>query len=208
MVALDPAPVNGFQNQLNMILIFARPALRGKVKTRLARTVGEDRALQVYVALFEHTLREVMNTGIDSFIWWSESTPAATPQGVGSALQKGSDLGERMLNAITGSIGEKPSPVCLIGTDCPGISAALLHHAVEMLARNDVVIGPATDGGYYLIGMNQPHPYLFEQMPWSTPEVFGETLRRCRELGLSVGTLPVMSDIDDENDLLRSGWMS
>ena len=96
----------------------------------------------------------------------------------------------------------------LIGTDAPGVDAAYLRAAAAALATHDAVFGPALDGGYTLVGLRQPTPALFAQMPWSTPQVMGETRKRLAHLGLRHAELPALSDIDEPADLaaLPPGW--
>ena len=116
------------------------------------------------------------------------SDVSVTEQGEG-------DLGERMM-AVN-------APCLIIGSDCPSISAPLLNAAADALADRDVVIGPATDGGYYLIGMKRPMPFLFEDVAWSTPKVLPTALARLAERRIGPAILPELGDIDTAEDLAR-----
>jgi glycosyltransferase A (GT-A) superfamily protein (DUF2064 family) len=91
----------------------------------------------------------------------------------------------------------------IIGTDCPDLNASVIMNAYVYLEDHDIVIGPASDGGYYLLGMKKLHPRLFEKIDWSTGKVLAQTLKICESSNLSTFLLPELSDIDDENDLKK-----
>jgi rSAM/selenodomain-associated transferase 1 len=119
--------------------------------------------------------------------------------------QRGRDLGERQLHLIEDVIGLGLQAALVIGTDSPTLPRECLDEAVSLVMAPDVdvVLGPAEDGGYYLIGMRAPCPALFEHMPWSTPRVLGRTLERAQRLGLRVACLPTWFDVDTGADLER-----
>lgn len=117
----------------------------------------------------------------------------------------GADLGERMSNAFEIVLGNDSGKAVIIGSDCPEMSTEVLEEAFRALDASDVVLGPATDGGYYLLGMRRFVPELFRDKQWSTPSVLTDTLSDAQRLGLSVRLLPALSDLDDEADLIRSG---
>lgn len=123
--------------------------------------------------------------------------------------QRGGDLGARMANAVARRFDEGSTAVLVIGADAPELTRELLDDAFVALARADVVIGPASDGGYYLIGMGKLTPVLFRGIPWSTPETLARTLSAARAAGLRVHVLDILSDIDTADDwrawLRRSG---
>ncbi|WP_262892577.1 TIGR04282 family arsenosugar biosynthesis glycosyltransferase [Hymenobacter qilianensis] len=106
-----------------------------------------------------------------------------------------------MQHAFTQAFAVGATSVVIIGTDCPGLTTALLSQAFERLATHDVVVGPAADGGYYLLGMNTLHPALFQQKAWSTASVLHDTLADAARLGLQVARLPTMHDVDTADDL-------
>jgi rSAM/selenodomain-associated transferase 1 len=172
------------------------------VKSRLAAEMGEERALEIYQKLLDHTFAVAAGSGIRTQVWWSESGAGSPFE---NEIQQGSDLGERMAHAFGHTLNHH-SPVIMIGSDCPALDVPLIHEALLMLHRCDVVIGPATDGGYYLIGMSRFYPELFRDIPWSTTCVLNETLIKCRESALRIGTLKVLTDIDERGDLAASGW--
>jgi uncharacterized protein len=120
-------------------------------------------------------------------------------------MQEGQDLGERMLQAITTGFEQGFQHIVLIGTDCYELTSAIIESAFLALRRTDAVIGPATDGGFYLIGLNQNVPELFLQREWSNPEVLEKTTAILHNLGVKYELLPELSDIDTVEDLKKSG---
>jgi hypothetical protein len=110
-----------------------------------------------------------------------------------------------MHGAFTTSFAKGASKVIVVGSDCPELSAAIVEDAFDALERHDVVVGPAMDGGYYLLGMKTAHISLFEKMKWSTSTVLEDTLARVSKLELNVKMLPQLSDLDTEQDLRNSG---
>lgn len=185
------------------LLLFARFPEKGKVKSRLAATIGEERAFRIYSALYEHTLEACEESGFHTTLCLCER-PSVPFHGA-SRIQSGGDLGERMAQEFLASLRFSSTPVVLLGSDCPDVSGVLLLRAFQLLQSHDVVIGPVKDGGYFLIGMNSFHPELFEQISWSTSHVLNQTIQRCRQNHLSFATLPRVHDIDVEEDLQACG---
>jgi uncharacterized protein len=183
------------------LIIMARPPVLGKVKTRLAAGVGEANALIIYEKLLEHTLSIAVLEGADTFVFWSEPTDFQLPGSFQSDSQKGNDLGERMGHAFETIFRQGYHEVVMIGTDCPDLSAAILQYSFCEFEKCDVVIGPASDGGYYLIGMNAFHRNLLENMPWSTNQLLECSIIAARKSGLGVITLQTMNDVDEAVDL-------
>ncbi|OIR01350.1 guanylyl transferase CofC like protein [mine drainage metagenome] len=186
------------------LIIFTKNLIYGQVKTRLAATVGNDMALTVYQRLLQHTAAITHHLPLNKIIFYSNSLVEKdiwNNDVYKKQLQSGIDLGERMQNAFLSAFKEGNSEVAIIGTDCLELTSAIILNAFENLKNNDVVIGPAQDGGYYLLGMKQTHPQLFQNISWSTDEVLKQTLSVCNNLNLSVYLLPQLSDIDNENDL-------
>jgi rSAM/selenodomain-associated transferase 1 len=118
-------------------------------------------------------------------------------------IQTGNDLGDKMKNAFATVFGNRNKKLVIIGTDCPDLNASVIMNAYVYLEDHDIVIGPASDGGYYLLGMKKLHPRLFEKIDWSTEKVLAQTLKICESSNLSTFLLPELSDIDDENDLKK-----
>ncbi len=189
--------------QKDILIILARSPVYGKVKTRLAAAIGAAEALEVYRQLLHHTLEVAGNVPSDKIVFYSdESVPdEATAPGFARATQYGADLGARMENAFTHVFGQGYEKAVMIGTDCPAMGERTLAAAFEALHQHDVVIGPAYDGGYYLLGMKQVHHRLFHNIPWSTPAVFEETVTICRRDGLRYLLLPTLHDVDKKKDL-------
>lgn len=179
------------------VVIMAKRPEWGRVKTRLASTIGNDRALMLYRFLLQHTLN--CAEGLDAAVYWTGDGPIPE-NGFRCCEQSEGDLGHRMLEAIRQEQNDR-SGVVVIGTDCPGLDRRVLLQAMQLLERHDVVLGPTLDGGYYLIAMRHPIEALFKNMPWSTDRVFELALNRCRALGLAVATLPKLSDVDTEEDM-------
>ena len=187
-----------------LIMVFLRQPEKGKVKTRLAASIGDDRALEIYQRLLDHTLATVNVMPFDKQAWFADGVPENTPlDGMGFKVltQRTGDLGTRMAHAFSQAFSEGYRSVVIVGTDCPGLNADLLNEAVDLLATHDVVIGPADDGGYYLLGMRGPFLKLFDGISWSTDSVAKETERICIENQLSYNMLRPLGDIDREEDL-------
>ncbi|MFC3199117.1 TIGR04282 family arsenosugar biosynthesis glycosyltransferase [Parapedobacter deserti] len=191
--------------QPNALVIFARNLVYGQVKTRLAATIGADRAYETYKQLLVHTNRVVQHCAADKLIFYSEEavTGDLWDARFSREVQLGADLGERMQNAFAAVFQKGYVNTVLIGTDCPALSEHIVQRAFDELEGHDVVIGPADDGGYYLLGMNAPHPELFTGIAWSTERVFETTTVICDRLGLRYAILPSLPDIDEEKDLVH-----
>lgn len=188
------------------LVVFARAPELGRVKTRLAAELGLPGALAAYRRLAEHVIAAVK--GGERYSLTVAYTPAEAKwemrRWLGSSVsltaQSEGSLGNRMGHAIADALANGAKRVVVIGTDCPDVSAAMVGEAFARLADADIVLGPATDGGYYLIGMSRLHPSVFDGVPWSTPETLRVTLERAREAGLSVALLDERRDIDTADD--------
>ena len=184
------------------LIVFQKNPVLRKVKTRLANKIGDEAALKVYEALVEITNQSVKNCRADSFIFFSDFIPNLSPNTSNQfRIQSGADLGERMRNAFQEVFEMGYDSICIIGSDCPLISGEVLDLAFNQLHTIDVILGPAKDGGYYLLGMKRLVPELFEGINWSTDEVQAETLEKAQNLSLSVSKLPEFYDIDTVEDL-------
>ncbi|MEO8415184.1 MAG: TIGR04282 family arsenosugar biosynthesis glycosyltransferase [Ginsengibacter sp.] len=186
------------------LLIFAKNPIYGQVKTRLAATIGNDNALTVYHHLLQLTASVTTNLPVDKWVFYSntiEKQDIWNNQVYKKYVQSGQDLGERMENAFAYAFREGNEEVVIIGTDCPELTSAIIMNAFAWLKKYDVVIGPARDGGYYLLAMKQMHPLLFHHINWSTHLVLQQTVAVCENANLSVFQMPELSDIDKENDL-------
>lgn len=183
-----------------VVAIFARAPELGKVKTRLADSVGELIALDAHRALLNRTIDVVASSGFAAEIWLDGDPRALPAQTLPIRPQCAGDLGTRMLHTIA-DITARGRPAIIVGSDCPVIDEQYLRDAVRSLEHADVVIGPVEDGGYVLIGMSRLHASLFVDMTWSTPTVFAESLRRAEAAGLTTVVLGQLWDVDD-----GAGW--
>jgi rSAM/selenodomain-associated transferase 1 len=163
----------------NALIIFAKLPVEGIVKTRLASAIGETKAKDFYKLLAEHTFEVAKKNGNILFIPFlfcsEESELEAIKQWTGNEfkyrVQKGKDLGQRMLNAFKLIFENGYEKIVIIGTDAPDLSANHINLAIEKLDSNDVVIGPSNDGGYYLLATKKLHNQLFNEIEWSTDNV-------------------------------------
>jgi rSAM/selenodomain-associated transferase 1 len=195
------------------LLFLLKAPVTGAVKTRLAEAIGNDRALGAYKRMGEHLIRNLAPAfPVEIFFCpagsegdyeaelltreWLTPVLAARAAEVPFLLQAEGDLGARQAHAVAVALERAPGPVCLLGGDCPYLDRARLNEAQAALVHNDVVIGPAQDGGYYLLAMNQAHPRLFEQVPWSSPDTFLALQTNAHDLGLSVHLLDLLEDVD------------
>lgn len=184
------------------ILIFIKNTVAGKVKTRLAATVGTERALKIYEYLLKRTRQTVSPTTAHRMVFYSDFIPDKDiweNQIFEKHPQDGSDLGQRMHHALAFAL-QRFEKAILIGGDIPGLSPEILEKAFQLLDEAPVVWGPAADGGYYLVGLRQANSTLFELDAWSTPDVLEQSLEKCRQAGLSWRLLPVLQDVDTEED--------
>ncbi len=187
-----------------LILLFTRVPELGKVKTRLAEGVGPEKALEVHSLMLQNTLMKCKKTNSDFFVFCPELPDSNVPSILfGAREQRGEDLGEKMKNAFDFGFKEGYKRILIIGSDCPELTISHLESAFELLKTNDLVIGPARDGGYYLLGMNKKQPSLFSTIEWSTTSVFRETFEIARKLNLSISLMPILNDIDTEDDLME-----
>ena len=188
------------------LIVFARALELGRVKTRLAAELGAAAALSAYRALAERVIAAV-STDVSYSVTVAFTPPEserAMREWLGEELalrpQSDGGLGTRMATAIADALSSGAERVALIGTDCPDITARIVEEAFERLAGSDVVLGPASDGGYYLIGMSRLHSSLFEGVPWSSPDTLRVTRERARGCGLSVALLDELRDVDTVAD--------
>jgi uncharacterized protein len=192
------------QSTKSLLIIFYRNPTIGQVKTRLAVTIGKEKALEVFRRLASHTKQITESLTIDKIVFYSDSIdlmdiwPNAKYL---KALQQGNDLGEKMKNSFAAAFESGYDSVCIIGTDCYELETRIIAQAFEALVSDDVVIGPASDGGYYLLGMRRFHPELFDDKQWSTETVFERTVSDIQSLGLKYSKLRRLRDVDTEGDL-------
>lgn len=195
---------------MQSLLIFVKNPIAGQTKTRLAASVGHDKALLMYQQLMDYTRQQTAALDetrrlllYSNFVPNSDTWPSPPFE---KYVQEGADLGSRMKNAFRFAFEQGAKRVIIIGSDCPGVTTTLLKEAFATLEVQDVVLGPALDGGYYLLGMRSFYPSLFDDIAWSTETVAAQTLAATEQLGLSVAQLPALSDVDYLEDWLHYGW--
>lgn len=191
----------------NQLIIFVKNLIPGTVKTRLAKDIGIDGALDVYQFLVENTFEESKEVMADKVVYYSEYVEVEDvfdTEIFRMLTQKGNDLGERMQNAFAKSFDSGYEKVVIIGSDCFELQTDHIDEAFDQLANHDVVIGPAKDGGYYLLGMNKPNPSLFEGKTYSHENVLPELLQEVGKQNLTFFLMQELNDIDTFDDLKES----
>ncbi len=190
-------------------LIFLRAPEPGKVKTRLSKVLHEDTVLKLYKNFATGIIKTIEQCSCSIRICYHPSDAQnKIIDWIGHAFylipQKGKDLGERMADAFDRAFSDGLEKVILIGTDCPDINIAIIEKAFKSLQKNNVVIGPAFDGGYYLIGFNSVSFFrdIFHNIPWSTENVFQMTIETCNKKNYKIHILPELRDIDTYEDLI------
>ncbi|HET7040597.1 MAG TPA: TIGR04282 family arsenosugar biosynthesis glycosyltransferase [Gemmatimonadales bacterium] len=188
------------------LLLFTKPAREGRVKTRLIGDLTPAQAAALHAAFLEDLLDRLREGDFELRLAWALDPEEAAPAGpLPGVRQEGSDLGERLYRTLRDAAREA-GVVMALGSDHPTLPLGVVHRAFEAVERGaDVVLGPAEDGGYYLIALRAGAvaPRLFEKIAWSSPQVLAATLDRCRELELAVELLPEASDVDTPEDLHR-----
>lgn len=190
-----------------LLMIFVKNPVPGKVKTRLAKTLGTEKALEIYHELIVHTFNVTRNLPCDKVVFYSDEVIADDVWSGGNyqkVVQEGSDLGKRMLNAFKSAFQKGYKKAVVIGSDCFEITEEIIRDAFDSIPKNNFVIGPTHDGGYYLIGMTALHAIIFKNKKWSSDEVLHDTLTDLRHMNGSYKLLPELTDIDTEDDLLAS----
>jgi len=191
----------------NHLIIFVKAPRRGTVKTRLARAIGDEAACAAYRRMVEEVvdrlaslasveLRFAPDDAVTEIRQWRRGNWQLRPQGEG-------DLGQRLVRAFAEAFAKGAQRVAVIGSDCPAITPADIELAWSVLGTSDAVLGPSQDGGYWLIGLREPRPTLFQSIDWSTDKVLNQTLRRARARNLKVELLRELSDVDTESDWLE-----
>ena len=184
-----------------LLIVFVKNIISGKTKTRLASTIGNEAALEVYNNLLEITETETSQVSVERRIYYSNTITENRWKSDQKGIQKGNDLGEKMLNAFKNGFDEGYKKVVLIGSDLPEINKTIINSAFNELKNNEVVFGPAQDGGYYLIGLSKMHSFIFKNKPWSTSTLLNKTLEELNTKKVNVSLLKTLNDIDTFEDL-------
>ena len=186
-----------------LLIVFVKNPELGKVKTRLAKEIGDKEALAVYQKLLQITIEAAKGCRADVRFYFSNSIDENIWPGDQSKIQSGVDLGEKMKNAFQDGFSAGFERIVVIGSDLPDISAELIDKSFQSLSLMDTVIGPASDGGYYLLGIKKMITELFENVNWSTSKVLETTLERLTKKKESYFLLETKNDIDTMEDLLN-----
>lgn len=190
------------------LIIFAKAPVAGRVKTRLIPDMGEVKATILYKELLNRTLGTAIKTGISDIQLWISGnvrhqffTNLKNRESFKFCKQTGRDLGERMFNAFD-SVLKQHSYAVLIGSDCPELLYSDIQSAISLLkSGKELVLGPAEDGGYYLIGLKENKPALFSEIKWGEDNVFSETYTRAKNMNLDTALLSKRNDVDRAYDL-------
>ena len=188
------------------IVVFGREPVPGRVKTRLARAIGAEAAAAVYAVLLRHTLDESLGTGLPVTLALADPPSAAyhAPRGVRLEQQVSGDLGRRMAAAFADRFASGATAVVLVGSDVPRLAGHHLHEGAAACADVSVVLGPALDGGYWLVAQRAPGVDLFTGVPWSAPGTLEATRAGLRRLGVAWRELELLDDLDTTADLARA----
>ena len=186
------------------LIIFVKNPEIGRVKTRLAKIIGDEQALSIYQKLLLYTKEITKGLNADKAVYYSEhidNNDLWDNMLFSKHLQRGDDLGERMQNAFAEAFAQGKERVIIIGSDCLELETYMIKEAFAVLESNDVVLGPAKDGGYYLIGMTAFLPTLFEDKNWSTDDLLMDTISDLKKMNAKYYLLKTLNDIDTIEDL-------
>ncbi|MFZ1750627.1 MAG: TIGR04282 family arsenosugar biosynthesis glycosyltransferase [Saprospiraceae bacterium] len=190
-------------------MIFIKNPVLGKVKTRLAKTVGDQKALTIYKFLLRRCQNITSNGQFQKHLFYSDFVDDLddwSPDIYVKHLQQGDDLGNRMEHAfervfeLSHNESSTITKTIIIGSDCPDITPNIIEKAFVALDQHDIVIGPTFDGGYYLLGMKKFNHQIFRDIVWSSDSVFTATTQKADQLLLSYFLLDTLNDVDDEED--------
>lgn len=186
------------------LIIFVRNPVLGKVKTRIAEVIGEQETLSIYKELLQHTHDISINIDADKYVFYSDHLQLGDTwedDKFYKYLQAGETLGDKMKDAFRRMFEKNHERVVIIGSDCYELTADIIEKAFEALNEKDTVIGPAKDGGYYLLGMKKFIPEVFENKKWSTSSVYNDTIADFEKAGISYAVLPLLNDVDKVEDV-------
>lgn len=187
-----------------LVIVFTRNPELGKCKTRLAASIGNENALDVYKKLILHTSHCIQQVDADAVVFYTEKIQlkdAWPDEDFQKQIQIEGHLGDKMQEAFEWGFAKGYAKICIIGSDLFSLETSDINEAFLQLEKTDLVFGPAEDGGYYLMGMKKLHPEAFLNKAWSTKMVLKETLEVLQ--GKSVTLLPIKNDIDTLEDLRK-----
>ncbi len=186
------------------LIIFVRNPVLGKVKTRIAKDLGDDVALAVYRKLLQHTLLITQALDADKFVYYADDINTNDLWNTYTKRQQvEGDLGERMNAAFTALFDRGYTRIAIIGSDCYELTSAIIEQGFAALEEKEVVVGPSVDGGYYLLGLQRMFPAIFNNINWSTATVFSSTLEHIKQEGSTYALLRVLNDVDNGKDCKR-----
>lgn len=186
----------------DLLIVFTRNPELGKVKTRLAKDVGDESALEIYKFLLEHTALVTKDLDVQKEVWFSEGIDEDQlwdSSVYSKRLQQGKDLGARMQHAFETGFDNGFRNIIIIGSDMYDLETSDLENAFSILKNKEYVIGPASDGGYYLLGMRNPEPKIFQNKQWGTSSVLRETLNDLK--GKNIALTDLRNDVDLYEDI-------
>ena len=194
----------------NQLIVFIKNPVLGTVKTRLASTEGEEQALLIYQDLLDKCLNETLKVDAHRYLYYSNSIDEKDnwpSMHYEKRLQKkGADLGGKMSAAFEQLIQDEQIKTVIIGSDCYDLTAGIIQQAFDILEHNDLVFGPANDGGYYLMGMKNYYPELFKKITWSSNLVLEQSLEIAKKKDLSFSLLEELIDLDTIDDVKKSSY--
>ncbi|HMS67720.1 MAG TPA: TIGR04282 family arsenosugar biosynthesis glycosyltransferase [Saprospiraceae bacterium] len=181
------------------LVIFLKNPKLGNVKTRIAATLGDQKALDIYLELLDTTIIKTAYKGYKTLLFFSENLNDLSQYPYERRLQLSGDLGNKLKCAFD-EVLNTMDKCLIIGSDCPYINNEIILEAFQALQDHDLVLGPTPDGGYYLIGLKQNEKSLFEDISWSTDSVFAQTISAAKNAKLSTYLLPILTDVDHASD--------
>jgi rSAM/selenodomain-associated transferase 1 len=194
---------------MRRLALFAKTPVEGQVKTRLSPALPARLARDLHAAMLADAFELLRASSADErWVFWTGDGPRDRPSPAAGSLlheQRGADLGARLEAAFAELLGQPGARAIVMGADCPDLDAAVIERAFAALEQADAVIGPAADGGYYLIGLSRPAPEVFRGIDWSTGAVHAQTLARAEAAGRRVASLATLADIDTPGDL--AAWI-
>ncbi len=191
------------------LIIIAKYPDKDNVMTRLKGSLPDEKRLELYISLLKNTIHKLKEiSGVDTFIAYAPSKAHEYFSGFGLKLipLPEGDLGKRMYHAFSKIFSEGYQKAALVGVDIPELTSSIVLKAFELLIDNDIVFGPAKDGGYYLVGMKTLIKVLFEGVPWSSNQTLKKSMERAQQGGYSVALTEALSDMDTIEDVKRAGF--
>jgi rSAM/selenodomain-associated transferase 1 len=188
----------------NLLIVFIKNIILGKVKTRLAETIGDVGAFKIYSELVQATEDATLKVNADKHIYFSDLVIPSKWEEDEKFVQRGANLGERMKNAFQDGFDKGYKNIVLIGSDLPNLSKEIIDRGFDGLQESEIVFGPAEDGGYYLVGMAKMNASIFENKPWSESKLLEITLHELNQEFKKVTLIETLNDIDTYEDLITS----